>query len=425
MDHHLFCGNDCHQQYLSAVTGNIRSAYRRYEMYASLILLLAGFVYFALLADAFYSGGDALVKPNLTQIALSLPLDMQERPEQEIMISRPPNGTKSPSQTVQVEGRAPHNSVVAMYLNGTLMDNTVAHGGNYRFSDVLLTKNANILQTRFYADSGSSDSSSPIMILYHDSFRDIEQDSVFFQNTSNSISRGNPNRKELVMTFDGASEANSCSTIIKTLDESKIRSTIFLTGEFIEKYPEFTREIARKHEVGNHPYGHAHATNHAEEKQSISLTREELQSQLRKTEDLFHKVTGKRMVPLWRAPLGEHNLEIRKWAAELGYVHVAWTANPKTGQNMDSLDWVPEEGYPGYFPALLIKDRILSFGYNEVDQANGAIILMHLGSQRDEGDRLDQWLPEIIKTFRQRGYTFITASELIHHRNLLPNAVAP
>jgi DNA-binding winged helix-turn-helix (wHTH) protein len=50
---------------------------------------------------------------------------------------------------------------------------------------------------------------------------------------------------------------------------------------------------------------------------------------------------------------------------------------------------------------------------------------MHLGSQRDPGDRLDKWLPEIIETFRQRGYKFITASELIDHRDLLPNVVAP
>ena len=91
---------------------------------------------------------------------------------------------------------------------------------------------------------------------------------------------------------------------------------------------------------------------------------------------------------------------------------------------MDSLDWVPSATTPGYFPALLIKDRLLSFGQNEPDQANGAIILMHLGSQRELRDRLDKYLPEIIKTFRQRGYEYITASELIDHQDLLPNAIA-
>jgi peptidoglycan/xylan/chitin deacetylase (PgdA/CDA1 family) len=411
IDHHLFCGTSCHEEYLRALTGRTRSGYRRYAMYATVIFLLGGFVYFALLADAFYSGGDLEVKTNLTQIAPSLPVDMQERPAEEIIISKPLNGMKSSSQTVQVEGRAPHNSSVAIYLNGTMMDSTVARGGQYRFAEVPLTKHANVLQTRFYTRNGSSDSSSAIMIFYQNPMRAKEEDPAFFRNSSNNISRGNLNRKELVMTFDGASQANSCEVILKTLEESKIRSTVFLTGEFIEKYPDFTRQIAQYHEVGNHIT-------------SPAVTREEMQNQLRKTAETFHRVTGKPMERLWRAPFGEHNLESRKWAAELGYIHVAWTSNPRNHQNMNSLDSVPNENFAGYFPAPLVKDRLLSFGQNETEQANGAIILMHLGSHRDSTDRLDKWLPEIIKTFRQRGYRFIAASELIHHNELAPIAVA-
>lgn len=380
-------------------------------MYATVIFLLGGFVYFALLADAFYSGGDLEVKTNRTQIALSLPVDMQEKPAEEIIISKPHNGMKSSSQTVHVEGRAPHNSSVAIYLNGTLMDSTVTRGGHYRFPEVLLTKHANVLQTRFYAKNGSSDSSSAIMIFYQNPIRAKEEDPAFFRNSSNNISRGNLSRKELVMTFDGAFEANSCAAILKTLEESKIRSTVFLTGEFIEKYPYFTREMAQKHEVGNLIT-------------SPAVTREEMQNQLRKTGETFQRVTGKPMERLWRAPSVDYNLESRKWAAELGYLHVAWTSNRSNHQNMDSLDSVPNENSAGYFPALVMKDRLLSFGQNEAEQANGAIILMHLGSQRDSADRLDKWLPEIIKTFHQRGYRFITASELIHQNKRAPIAVA-
>jgi hypothetical protein len=103
---------------------------------------------------------------------------------------------------------------------------------------------------------------------------------------------------------------------------------------------------------------------------------------------------------------------------------VAWTSDPKTRQNMDSLDWVPNSSYSGYFPAMLIKDRILSFGHNEPAQANGAIVLMHLGTERAPDDRVDKWLPEIIQTFRNRGYEFITASKLIDRQDLLPNIAA-
>jgi peptidoglycan/xylan/chitin deacetylase (PgdA/CDA1 family) len=427
VDHHLFCGNVCHKEYIERISSQRKSPYKKYVAYASIAALLGVFIYFGLLADAFYSGGDQQATTNLNSIAPSLPVDVQEKKAETITITRPLNGMKSPSQTIQVEGAAPQNSVVAVYLNGTLMDSTVARSAYYRFPQLLLTKHANVIQTRFYADNGSSDASSAIMVFFQDSLKTAGEDLAFFQNSSDNISRGNLKRKELVFTFDGGSEANSCASILKALDEAKIRTTIFLTGEFIEKYPELTRVIAQKHEVGNHTYNHSHLTTYAEnsqQKTSANMTREELQNQLRKTEEVFQQATGKRMAPLWRAPYGEHNLEIRKWAAELGYVHVAWTSNPKTRQNMDSLDWVPNASVPGYFPALLIKERILSFGQNEPEQANGAIMLMHLGSQRDESDRIDKWLPEIIKTFRQRNYHFITASELIDHQDLLPNSTS-
>ena len=420
MDHHLFCGNPCHQEYSSAAKiVSPASGYKRYAMFVSMLVLILGFVYFALLADAFYSGGDAGVKSKPNKIGLSLPLDIQAKPVVEILISRPLNGTRSPSQTMQVEGHAPANSVVAIYLNGTLTDSTIATGGNYRFPSVLLTKNANVIQTRFYADNGSSDASSAIMVFYADKIQWNEKDFSFFQNSSDNISRGNLNRKELVLTFEGGSEANSCAAILKALNEANIRSTIFLTREFIEKHPNLTRKIAAQHEVGN-----SQTQLNPQQDSSIVLSREGLQNELRKTEGVFQNVTGRRMARLWRAPYGEHNTDARKWAAELGYIHVAWTANARTRHSMDSLDWVPDSSSPGYFPALLIKERILSFGQSESEQANGSIILMHLGSQRAPSDRLDKWLPEIIQTFRTRGYEFITASELIDRQTLNTNTAS-
>ncbi len=429
LDHHLFCGHICHQAYLQKNdTPKVTRNYIRYAAYAAVVVLVGSFIYFGLLADAFYSGGNQQ-QDDLTGMAPSLPVDLEqaeEKPEV-VSITRPLNGMKSPSQFVDVEGSAPANSVVAVYLNGSLVESTIARNSIYRFPKVMLTKHANVLQTRFYSDDGSSNFSPAIMVLYQDSLQSDSTDSKFFQNSPDNISRGNLNRKELVLTFDGGSDANSAESILSALKKHHVRSTIFLTGDFIQKFPGITRQVALEHEVGNHTFSHEHLTTYAKDSQqktSPQLMREELQNQLRKTDELFYLTTGKRMTPIWRAPYGEHNLEIRRWAAELGYIHVAWTSDPKTRQNMDSLDWVPNSSYSGYFPAMLIKDRILSFGHNEPAQANGAIVLMHLGTQRAPEDRVDQWLPEMIQTFRSRGYEFITASKLIDRQDLLPNVAA-
>jgi peptidoglycan-N-acetylglucosamine deacetylase len=428
LDHHLFCGDLCHQSYLQKnATPKTSRPYFRYAAYAAIVLFVGGFIYFGLLADAFYSGSNDKQPDKLSNMQPSLPVDVEQADSKKdvVTITRPLNGMKSPSQFVEVEGAAPSNAVVAVYLNGSLIESTIARDAIYRFPKVMLTKHANVLQTRFYSDDGSSNFSPAIMVLYQDSLETDNGDLKFFQNSADNISRGNLNSKELVLTFDGGgSESNSAESILNTLKKFNIHTTIFLTGDFIQKFPELTRRIAAEHEVGNHTFSHEHLTTYAEnsqQKTAPEITKEELQNQLRKTDELFYLTTGKRMTPLWRAPYGEHNLEIRRWAAELGYIHVAWTSDPKTRQNMDSLDWVPNSSYAGYFPAMLIKDRILSFGHNEPEQANGAIILMHLGSEREADDRVDKWLPEIIQTFRNRGYEFITASKLIDRQDLLPN----
>lgn len=421
----MFCSDFCHKDYQASSASKPERTYAKYALYLTGLILVASLIYFALLADAFYSGGDHGSSTNLHEITPSLPLEIETpTPTEPLTITRPLNGMKSPSQFIEVEGKGPEHSVVALYLNGTLIESTVARESVYRFPNVLLTKKANVIQTRFYTDSGASNFSPAIMVLYQDSLQSDGTDWKYFQNSGDNISRGNLSRKEIVLTFDGGTHANSCENILNMLGQNGVRSTIFLTGEFMEKFPNLTRRIAAEQEVGNHTYSHEHLTTFAEnaaQKTAKNLTRENLQNQLRRTEEIYYLTTGKRMMPLWRAPYGEHNLEIRRWAAELGYMHVAWTANPKNRQNMDSLDWVPNQSHRSYFPAQLIKDRILSFGQNEAEQANGSIVLMHLGTERKADDRLDRWLPEIIKTFKQRGYRFITASELINRHDLLPN----
>lgn len=425
IDHHLFCSELCHKNYSRELAYQRPRRFRRYALYSTVAVLIGVFIYFGLLADAFYNGSDQKNHAAMNEIAPSLPLETAPAPRKPegIVITRPLNGMKSASQRIEVEGRAPADAVVAMYLNGTLVESTVARNSTYSFPQILLTKHANVLQTRYYSDDGSSNASAAIMVFFQDEIPSTAGDWKFFQNSSDNISRGNLSRKEIVLTFDGGSESNAAERILDTLKKFHIRATIFLTGEFIEQHPEATKRIAAEQEVGNHTYSHEHLTTYAEnytQQTAPHMTREEVQKELRKTEEAFFQSTGTRMAPLWRAPYGEHNLEIRRWAAEMGYTHVAWTADPKSHQNMDSLDWVPNANTPGYFPAILIKDRLLSFGQNEPEQANGSIILMHLGTERKAGDEVDAWLPEIIKTFRQRGYEFITASELIDHQDLLP-----
>jgi peptidoglycan/xylan/chitin deacetylase (PgdA/CDA1 family) len=225
-----------------------------------------------------------------------------------------------------------------------------------------------------------------------------------------NLQRGDVTRPWILLSFDGGSEASSARAILDTLDREGVRTTLFLTGEFIRNHPDLTRGIvARGHEVGNHTDHHPHLTTWESNRRHDTLpdlTRAAFLEELGAARRAFRQVTGTDMAPFWRAPYGEVNREILRWAAEAGYVHVGWT--PK----LDSLDWVSDPDSRHYRSPqefLAILSRVARQGPHGL---NGAIILMHLHSNRPREERFDRGLGEVIRWLRSSGYTLVTASEL-------------
>ncbi|MFZ3072227.1 MAG: polysaccharide deacetylase family protein [Thermodesulfobacteriota bacterium] len=229
------------------------------------------------------------------------------------------------------------------------------------------------------------------------------------------VTRGGTDKPELCLTFDGGSEAFDTALILDTLRERGIRTTIFLTGGFIQKFPDIVRTIvADGHEVGNHTLTHPHLTTFEHDRRHSTLpnvTKEFLLKELLETERLFKETTGRGMARLWRAPYGEVNAELRAWAFEKGYAHVGWTADYAARESLDTLDWVKDASSKHYRTAGEMKQRVLDFGKNS-NGLNGGIALMHLSSDRAE-DKLSEVLGELIDELDKRGYRFVKASTII------------
>lgn len=233
------------------------------------------------------------------------------------------------------------------------------------------------------------------------------------------LSRGPMWEQRISLTFDGGAEANATEEILDTLRSNGILGTMFLTGQYIRRYPDLVhRMIQDGHEIGNHTFSHPRLTTFAKNRRHDTLpgvSKEFVQRELREAARLFEQVTGRSMSPYWRAPYGEHNPEIRRWAAEIGYLHVGWTRDPAAGEDLDTRDWVEDPDSPLYYGAEQVRDRILNFGTGSAAQANGGIILLHLGTQRRH-DRVHRELSAIIGGLRRQGYTFVPVSVL--HRDL-------
>jgi hypothetical protein len=148
---------------------SMKQRYTHYALYAGGTVFFLILVYFALLADAFYSGGDQKMPPQMAQIVPSLPIEKGHLNENEkVVILNPENGKKSVSKKIDVNGKAPRGTAVLLFVNGVLTDKVQsAEDGSYRFTNVELLRHANVIQTRFHGTDGSSASSRAIMVFHH------------------------------------------------------------------------------------------------------------------------------------------------------------------------------------------------------------------------------------------------------------------
>lgn len=225
-----------------------------------------------------------------------------------------------------------------------------------------------------------------------------------------TISRGPTSQKALALTFDGGSDSRHTEEILRILRENQLQCTLFLTGKFIQQNPQLVRKmLADGHEIGNHTYSHPHLTTYALNRRhdlrpgvdSLFVI-----SQLLKTDSIFFAISGRHLMPYWRAPYGEYNNDILKWAAKAGYIHIRWS------QGFDTYDWVTDESSRLFRTPEEIFTHFQTQNQKQQFGLNGVIVLMHLGSQRN-GNHVYLALPKLIPYLKREGYKLHKISQLL------------
>jgi len=238
------------------------------------------------------------------------------------------------------------------------------------------------------------------------------------KNMPASFDNGTFNKKLVALTFDGGSHSNSALPILDTLRSRGVKSTMFLTGNFIRRHKSLVRQILKEgHEIGNHTESHPHLTSWAQDRTHRTLpsvTEVFLKRQLEKANQTYRSVTGESFVPLWRAPYGEKNFTLCKWAQKAGYLHVGWKQGRSWKQSLDTNDWVPDEETPGYHSPDDVLKKILTMAEENRYGINGGIILMHLGTLRkNKSEQVHRVLGTLIDSLRSRDYTFVKVTEMV------------
>jgi peptidoglycan/xylan/chitin deacetylase (PgdA/CDA1 family) len=234
-----------------------------------------------------------------------------------------------------------------------------------------------------------------------------------------SFDNGTAQKKLVAITFDGSDQANAAADILDTLKLRNVKVTMFLSGQFMQKKQDVVRRILNDgHEIGNHTFSHPHLTSFVQDHTQSTLplvTEAFLAYELAKTDSLFSATFGGvPLSPLWRSPYGDHNRTICVWGQRAGFLHIGWGQGRTWRRNLDSNDWTPNEETAGYHTPQEVYDKIIDLANEPPSGINGGIILMHLGTVRQQKEKqVHLILGKLIDTLRSLGYSIVTVSELL------------
>ena len=202
------------------------------------------------------------------------------------------------------------------------------------------------------------------------------------------VYRGDATKRMVALTFDAGSDAGYTAQILETLRAEGVRASFGVTGKWAEQNHDLLLAIAAGgHEFINHTYDHASFTGLSTGQ--VPLSTEQRTLEISRTETTIYHLTGRSTRPYFRPPYGDLDESVRADVARGGYpTIVMWT--------VDTLGW------KGATPDEIVQRSL-------AQAAPGAIYVMHVGSQSQDGVALQR----VIDGLRAAGYSFGAVSEVI------------
>ena len=169
--------------------------------------------------------------------------------------------------------------------------------------------------------------------------------------------------KVCAISFDAAWGNEDTDELIKILDKYNVKTTFFVVGAWVDKYPESVKKLFDAgHEVMNHSNSHPHYT---------KLSTEKIIEETNECNKKIESVTGVKPI-LFRPPYGDYNNKVVGAIREMGMYTIQWV--------VDSLDWKDLKSEE-------ITDRVVK------NVKPGSIVLFHNAAKNTPSA-----LPKILET---------------------------
>ncbi|MBQ7669495.1 MAG: polysaccharide deacetylase family protein [Clostridia bacterium] len=188
--------------------------------------------------------------------------------------------------------------------------------------------------------------------------------------------------KTVYLTFDAGYENGNIEKVLDVLKEKNVEGSFFILENLVKRNPELVKRMADEgHLVCNHTASHKDITSFT--------SRDSLDAELKKLENSALHCAGVEVAKFFRPPEGRFSRQSLEWANELGYKTVFWSFAYADWDNNDQMD--PDAAY----------NKIVD------GMHPGEILLLHPTSETNR-----VILPDLIDTFRAKGYEFKTLDNL-------------
>ncbi|TXK72417.1 polysaccharide deacetylase family protein [Paenibacillus sp. N3.4] len=215
-----------------------------------------------------------------------------------------------------------------------------------------------------------------------------KKDRAYYETRGEVVWEIPTDEKVIALTFDDGPHPEYTAQILELLKQYDAKATFFVVGNKVKLYPDvLNRTLQEGHELANHTYSHAYLGRNTNMKKEIN-----------KAEEIIFATTGHHS-HLFRPPGGIFNEHLVSIVKQEGYKMIMWS------WQLDTRDW----DTPG---VNKIVKRVLE------NSNNGNIVLFHdyIEGPTQTIAALKIILPEL----KNRGYKFVTISELLNYRKAIP-----
>nr|WP_246031722.1 delta-lactam-biosynthetic de-N-acetylase [Salibacterium salarium] len=198
---------------------------------------------------------------------------------------------------------------------------------------------------------------------------------------------GDPDKKNLYLTFDNGYENGYTEDILNVLEEKQVPAAFFVTGHYLNSASDLVKRMVEEgHIVGNHSWNHPSLPEISDNK---------MENELGRVKEEFQKLTGESDMLYLRPPQGTFNESSLAKTREMGYINIFWS--------FAYVDWETGQQKGANHAYKSIMKRIHP----------GAVMLLHSVSE-DNAKALEK----VIDDARKQGYTFKSLDDLVMETEL-------